>query len=179
MEPVEFRSALDELGWSQAEFARQAGLDPTTVSRWMSGKTPGWVAGFLEPRVDMARLNRKYRRRARMSIISVAQFREELALVAHKFGLCASIDEAREVFSAIKSVAELKAVGRYPNPGEECTLNRSFDLFMEHEARAFIDARCVVVKRTKAGLVQVSLKSDPSKTYSAPLRNVTRMGDAE
>lgn len=58
-------------------------------------------------------------------------------------------------------------------PGQQCTLNRRGDLFMEHEARPFIDAPCVVVKRTKAGLVQVALKSDPRQTYSAPLRNVT------
>lgn len=64
-------------------------------------------------------------------------------------------------------------VGRYPMPGQECTLNRHGDLFMVHEARAFIDAPCVVVKRTKAGLVQVALKSDPRQTYSAPLRNAT------
>ena len=63
-------------------------------------------------------------------------------------------------------------LGGYPEPGTECTLNRGGDLFMVFEARPFIGAPCVVVKRTKAGLVQVALKDDPKSTFSAPLRNI-------
>ena len=63
-------------------------------------------------------------------------------------------------------------LGGYPETGADCTLNSDGDLFMIYEARQFIGAPCVAVKRTKAGLVQVALRSDPRSTFSAPLRNV-------
>lgn len=68
---------------------------------------------------------------------------------------------------------------RYPTPGQKCTLNRCGDLFMDYEARTFIGAECVVLKVTKAGLVQVALQDDPKRTYSAPLRNVVVTPNAE
>ena len=34
-------SLLDDLGWSQAYFARRVGIDPQTVYRWCSGKSKG------------------------------------------------------------------------------------------------------------------------------------------
>ena len=50
-------------------------------------------------------------------------------------------------------------------PGTRCTLNRQDGIFMDFEAREFIGATCVVVKRTKAGLIKVALESDFKRTY--------------
>ncbi len=57
-------------------------------------------------------------------------------------------------------------------PGTRCTLNENGDLFCHHEAREFIGAECVIVKKTKAGLIQVALKRDHKRTFSAPQHNV-------
>ncbi|OXJ21424.1 transcriptional regulator [Burkholderia sp. HI2714] len=44
----DFSRSLNVLGWSQAEFARRLGVDPTTVSRWVSAsKFPKWVGEYL------------------------------------------------------------------------------------------------------------------------------------
>ena len=43
---------------------------------------------------------------------------------------------------------------------------------MERESREFIGAECVVVKRTKNGLIQIALKSNLNKTYSFGQKNV-------
>jgi hypothetical protein len=56
--------------------------------------------------------------------------------------------------------------------GTLCTLNELGDLYFNVESRDFIGAPCVIVKRTKAGLIQVALVENPNKTYSAPQRNV-------
>lgn len=56
--------------------------------------------------------------------------------------------------------------------GRSCTINRAGDLYMLSEARPFIGAACVVLKITKSGLVQVSLKENPKMVYSFPKRNV-------
>ena len=57
-------------------------------------------------------------------------------------------------------------------PGRDCTLDRTGDLYCEYESREFIGEPCTIVKRTKAGLIQVALKKDPKKTYSAPQKNI-------
>lgn len=57
-------------------------------------------------------------------------------------------------------------------PGDKCTVTNDGDLFMEYDARQFIGAECVFLKITKAGLAQVALCEDESKTYSVPLRNI-------
>ena len=56
--------------------------------------------------------------------------------------------------------------------GDKCTVNGIGDLFMECEAREFINAKCVVVKITRAGLVQVALRSNQKHTYSVAKRNI-------
>lgn len=56
--------------------------------------------------------------------------------------------------------------------GATCTLNGAGDLAMDFDARPFIGSKCVVIKTTKAGLVQVALVEDRRRTYSAPQRNV-------
>lgn len=38
MTAAEIRAALDDLGWSQAQFATKIGVDANTVSKWMTGK---------------------------------------------------------------------------------------------------------------------------------------------
>lgn len=57
-------------------------------------------------------------------------------------------------------------------PGARCWVNRKRDLFMDYDARPFIDQECVVLKRTKAGLIHVALASDPRKTYVVAQYNV-------
>lgn len=49
MKASDFSHSLAVLGWSQAEFARRFGVDPTTVSRWVSGRSkfPKWVGEYL------------------------------------------------------------------------------------------------------------------------------------
>jgi len=57
--------------------------------------------------------------------------------------------------------------------GNECTVNKEGDLFVYYEAREFIGAECVIVKKTRAGLIQVALKDNLKRTYSVPQRNIT------
>lgn len=57
-------------------------------------------------------------------------------------------------------------------PGARCVINSSGDLYMDYDARPFIDQPCEVVKITKAGLVMVRLLADPKKVMSFAKRNV-------
>ena len=57
-------------------------------------------------------------------------------------------------------------------PGTPCTVNTSGDMFMMADARGFFGVPCVVVKRTKAGLILVARHGDLKHTYSFPQRNV-------
>lgn len=47
MSPSDFRAALAELGLSQAEFGRQAGVPPNTVNRWMRRPAIPPLAAFV------------------------------------------------------------------------------------------------------------------------------------
>lgn len=48
MKTADFSHSLATLGWTQAEFARRLGVDPTTVSRWMGAQRfPKWVGEYL------------------------------------------------------------------------------------------------------------------------------------
>lgn len=49
MKPEKFKDSLSKLGWSQAEFARRTGIDATTISRWMQGRSPlpAWAAEYV------------------------------------------------------------------------------------------------------------------------------------
>jgi transcriptional regulator with XRE-family HTH domain len=40
MRGFDLKTALYELKWTQAFFAERCGVDPDTVSRWATGKTP-------------------------------------------------------------------------------------------------------------------------------------------
>lgn len=56
--------------------------------------------------------------------------------------------------------------------GAQCTVNTSHDMFMIGEARPFFDKPCVVIKRTKSGLILVALQQNLKHTFSFPQRNV-------
>ncbi len=55
----------------------------------------------------------------------------------------------------------------------ECTVNDMYDLYMDTSARPFIGSDCIIIKKTKAGLIQVRLKSDRRMVISVPLKNIT------
>jgi hypothetical protein len=54
MTPKQYRKALDELGWSQVEAARELGFDPRTSRRYALGerKIPKTVEMLLKMKVD-------------------------------------------------------------------------------------------------------------------------------
>jgi transcriptional regulator with XRE-family HTH domain len=45
-----FAASLRRLGWTQAEFARRAGVTPKTVTTWAKGQAPvpPWVQPYLD-----------------------------------------------------------------------------------------------------------------------------------
>ena len=57
MTPDDLKTHLDTLDWSQAEFARQVGVAPNTVYRWMAGTlpVPAWLTGYLDMAVTVRR----------------------------------------------------------------------------------------------------------------------------
>ncbi len=62
-------------------------------------------------------------------------------------------------------------------PGAKCTVNGYRDLMMNREQGRFIDKPCVIVRRTKAGLIQVAMENDPTATTSVPQYNITMKND--
>jgi len=62
MSPAEFEGALEALGWKQSDFCRKAGLEKSTPSRWVNGKTPipAWVPAYLGAMLEIKRLHRSY-----------------------------------------------------------------------------------------------------------------------
>lgn len=57
-------------------------------------------------------------------------------------------------------------------PGVKVVINGRRNSMFDGDARPFIYQRCTIVKRTKAGLVQVSLDADPKRTYSFAQDNI-------
>jgi ribosome-binding protein aMBF1 (putative translation factor) len=57
MTPKQYRKALDELGWSQVEAARELGFDPRTSRRYALGerKIPKTVELLLKIKIDQER----------------------------------------------------------------------------------------------------------------------------
>lgn len=57
MDYTEFRAALDELGLSQHQFARQIKMDVTSVNRWANDKAdiPGIAAAYVRLRLAIHR----------------------------------------------------------------------------------------------------------------------------
>lgn len=58
MTAPEFKSALRELGLTQAEFSRRSGVAISTVNRWATGELPvpgwaAWVVRLLRERRDI------------------------------------------------------------------------------------------------------------------------------
>lgn len=58
----EFKAALRALGWKQTDFARKAGLNPTTISRWVTGDVPvpEWAARYLHAMQRIADLHTEF-----------------------------------------------------------------------------------------------------------------------
>lgn len=56
--------------------------------------------------------------------------------------------------------------------GELCKVNSDGDLYFEYETRVFIGQECTIIKKTKSGLIQVRLNSNPKKVYSVPQQNI-------
>lgn len=63
--------------------------------------------------------------------------------------------------------------------GRLCVIAGRSDLAFSFGARKFIDQKCVIVKRTKSGLIQVSLLIDPRKVMSFPQNNIDLLPDTE
>lgn len=57
-------------------------------------------------------------------------------------------------------------------PGMPCTVNLNGDIAILAEAREFFGVPCVVIKRTKAGLILVARQGDLTHAYPFPQRNV-------
>jgi DNA-binding transcriptional regulator YiaG len=55
MTGVEFQAALDELGISQRDFARETGTHYTAVNRWAKGRVPipGIAAAYVRLRLRL------------------------------------------------------------------------------------------------------------------------------
>ena len=60
--PAELQHALSELGWSQADLSRNAGIDKNTPTRWLQGQTriPLWASKYVGLLLEIRRLHRKY-----------------------------------------------------------------------------------------------------------------------
>ncbi len=62
MTPNKFEQALAGLGWKKVDFCRAAGLNKSTVSRWIAEDTaiPPWVDKFLGMALEVKRLHDTY-----------------------------------------------------------------------------------------------------------------------
>lgn len=62
MTSEEFAAALHELRWKASDFCRKSGVERSTPSRWINGKTaiPAWVSAYLGSMLDIQRLHAKY-----------------------------------------------------------------------------------------------------------------------
>ena len=88
------------------------------------------------------------------------------------------LEQARVISAKAACIAnnccKIMATQEYKyKPGKICTVNQDGDLWLIAEAKPFIDKVCVIVKRTKAGLIQVALLNDQRKTFSVGQKNIT------
>lgn len=62
MTSEEFKATLRALGWKQTDFARKSGLNPTTISRWITGDTPvpEWAVRYLQAMQRIADLHAEF-----------------------------------------------------------------------------------------------------------------------
>jgi len=60
--PAQFATALDALGWKQADFARRTGLTVQAVSKWATGQvaTPLWAGEYLGLLQELQALHTQY-----------------------------------------------------------------------------------------------------------------------
>ncbi|MDL2285101.1 helix-turn-helix transcriptional regulator [Oxalobacter sp. OttesenSCG-928-P03] len=57
MTPEEFKEALRELGWKQADIGRKMDLHRNTVSAWAASGPPGWAVEYLNAMLAIKRLH--------------------------------------------------------------------------------------------------------------------------
>lgn len=57
-------------------------------------------------------------------------------------------------------------------PGSHCIINEGKDLYFYVENRPFINQKCEIIKKTKAGLYQVKLLDGTDRTMSFPKYNI-------
>lgn len=67
---------------------------------------------------------------------------------------------------------EIKEMIDKYKPGLKCKINSAGDLFFIDDAKKFIGQTCIIIKRTRAGLIQVCLESDHRQKISLPQKNV-------
>lgn len=58
----QFAQALDDLGWTQTEFARRTGTSPDTINRWCNGRQPipTWAQRHVELLLAAAEFHRQH-----------------------------------------------------------------------------------------------------------------------
>jgi hypothetical protein len=61
--------------------------------------------------------------------------------------------------------------------GKECVINYFGDVYADADSRPFLGQKCIILKKTKAGLTQVALKADPKKKFSFNNRNISIGGE--
>lgn len=64
-------------------------------------------------------------------------------------------------------------------PGTKCTVNCSRDLLIDRTYGKWVGEDCVIVKRTKGGLIQVALESKPKSVCAVPQGNITMKTDIQ
>lgn len=62
MQVDDFEAALEALGWRYADFARRVDVEPSTIYRWRTGRTPipKWVGEYLGMAQELQRLHARY-----------------------------------------------------------------------------------------------------------------------
>ena len=56
----EFKAALADLGWKQADLCRKLDITKNTASAWATKAPPGWAAEYLRVMLDLDRLHRVF-----------------------------------------------------------------------------------------------------------------------
>jgi transcriptional regulator with XRE-family HTH domain len=62
MEIQAFEDAVAALGWRYADFARRMEIEPSTIYRWRTGRTPipRWVPEYLAMTLEIQRLHARF-----------------------------------------------------------------------------------------------------------------------
>lgn len=57
--------------------------------------------------------------------------------------------------------------------GTPCTVNYTGDVYFDADCHDFLGKPCLIIKKTKAGLVMVRLRDNPHRTYTFKPKNIT------